>query len=66
MEKLARLMYDVYCKSVGGKAFNGDQLPGSNEFFTDASKEKQANGWRDSANAAIGSIGTLVLQQKDK
>ena len=25
--KLAKLAYDIYCKAVGGKAFNGDLLP---------------------------------------
>lgn len=52
-EELARLMYDNYCGAVGGKAFNGDPLPKSDEFFTDASKTKQANAWRSAAAAAI-------------
>lgn len=25
--RLARIAYDAYCESVGGKAFNGDDLP---------------------------------------
>ena len=51
-EELARKMYDAYCISVGGKAFNGDNLPKSEEFFTDESKIKQANGWRVAAEIA--------------
>lgn len=49
MEKLARQMYDTYCEAVGGKAFNGDPLPGSEEFFKDPSKQKQADAWRAAA-----------------
>lgn len=55
-EVLARLMYDDYCVAVGGKAFNGDALPGSEEFFTDPSKEKQATAWCVAADTAIGFI----------
>ncbi len=51
-EELARKMYDVYCEAVGGLAFNGDKLPGSEEFFTDETKTKQANAWRKAAGAA--------------
>lgn len=25
--RLARIAYDAYCEAVGGKAFNGDDLP---------------------------------------
>lgn len=52
-ETLAHRMYDKYCESVGGKAFNGDDLPGSAEFFGDETKQKQANAWRDAAQVAI-------------
>lgn len=52
-EELARRMYDAYCIAVGGKAFNGDSLPSSTEFFEDSTKEKQANAWRVSAGVAI-------------
>lgn len=51
-EELAYLLYDEYCAAVGGKAFNGDKLPSSNEFFTDESKMKQANAWREVAIVA--------------
>ncbi len=53
IEELARKMYDGYCKSVGVKAFNGDPLLGSEEFFEDKSKTKQANGWRDASAIAF-------------
>ena len=52
-EQLAMLMYDNYCDAVGGKAFNGDDLPKSKEFFSDPSKQKQADGWRVAAGSAI-------------
>lgn len=52
-ETLAKKMYDKYCESVGGKAFNGDNLPSSEEFFSDDTKQKQANAWRDAAQVAI-------------
>lgn len=52
IEELAKKMYDAYCNGVGGVAFNGDKLPGSEEFFNDPTKIKQANGWRESATAA--------------
>lgn len=52
-ESLARGMYDEYCDAVGGKAFNGDDLPKSDEFFTDETKQKQANAWRKTAGFAI-------------
>lgn len=50
---LAKKMYDKYCESVGGVAFNGDKLPDSAEFFMDGTKQKQANAWRDAAQVAI-------------
>jgi hypothetical protein len=46
-------MYDDYCEAVGRKAFNGDNLPKSDEFFTDETKQKQANAWRVAAQSAI-------------
>lgn len=52
-ESLAHEMYDAYCHAVGGKAFNGDPLPTSEEFFADDSKQKQADAWRVAAQTAI-------------
>lgn len=42
---LAHRMYDLYCKEVGGKAFNGDPLPSAKEFFADETKTKQSSAW---------------------
>lgn len=46
IDNVARQLYEVYCRAVGGIAFNGDPLPSWEEFSKDASKLKQANGWR--------------------
>lgn len=46
IEAEARAMYDDYTAAVGGKAFNGDDLPPASEFFEDPSKQRQANAWR--------------------
>lgn len=54
--ELAKIMYDVYCNAVGGKAFNGDPLPGSEEFFVDPSKKKQSDAWVASALIAISHL----------
>lgn len=51
-EDLAHRLYDDYCKAVGGKAFNGDSLPPSSEFFADETKQKQADAWRVVADTA--------------
>lgn len=51
-EMLAGILYEVYCKSVGGIAWNGDPLPSWNEFSKDETKKKQADGWRDVAEAS--------------
>jgi hypothetical protein len=53
VQECAEIMYDVYCDAVGGKAFNGDLLPGSNEFFADPNKQKQANAWIAAARASM-------------
>ena len=53
---LAKLMYDGYCEAVGGKAFNGDPLPKSNEFFEDETKQKQANAWIKAACIAFDNL----------
>jgi len=61
VERLAYLMYDEYCAAVGGKAFNGDDLPVSTEFFNDVNKTKQANAWRSAAKVAIDDIAMHQL-----
>lgn len=49
INELAMLMYDNYCMAVGGKAFNGDKLPTSKDFFSDDSKKLQVNAWKSAA-----------------
>lgn len=51
-EELARYFYDLYCETVGGKAWDGRPLPSSADFFADTTKAKQADGWRAVASAA--------------
>ena len=69
-ETTARAMYDAYCDAVGGKAWNGQPLPKSGEFFTDPSKEKQADGWRAAARAAenllIQTNNTMMTNEQKK
>lgn len=45
IEEHAGLLYEAYCESVGGKAFNGDPLPKWQEFRDDQSKRKQSDAW---------------------
>lgn len=52
-EEIAKGMYDTYCKSVGGVAFNGDKLPESLQFFADEANQKQADAWRAAAEFAL-------------
>jgi len=52
-EVLAGEMYDIYCTSVGGKAFNGDLLPKWSDFRADDTKKKQSDAWLITALAAI-------------
>jgi len=52
-EDVAKVMYAAYCKEVGGKAFNGDDLPSWEEFRADESKSKQSDAWVVAAEAAI-------------
>lgn len=57
-ETLACEMYTTYCKAVGGKAFNGDNLPSWQEFSNDPNKQLQAEAWRIAADRAL----ELLLQ----
>lgn len=50
-EELAGRMYTAYCKSVGGRAFNGDPLPNWTEFRSDNTKRVQSEGWVAAAKA---------------
>lgn len=55
-ESIAGLLYGCYCQAVGGKAFNGDDLPTWEDFAADAEKTKQADAWRAVATAASGML----------
>ena len=44
-ERVAAVLYAEYCGAVGGKAFNGDVLPGWGEFRADEGKAKQVAAW---------------------
>ncbi len=52
-EELAGKLYEKYCESVGGVAFNGDPLPTWIEFRADEAKRQQSNAWVDVAVAAM-------------
>lgn len=51
---LADELYTIYCKSVGGVAFNGDKLPTWDEFRIDPNKEVQYNAWIAIAEFTLG------------
>lgn len=53
IEAIAGNLYEIYCKAVGGVAFNGDPLPSWDEFSHDTKKQKQADAWREVATAAV-------------
>ena len=52
-EETAGKLYETYCTEVGGKAFNGDILPGWKEFRADKSKKKQSDAWVQVAITAL-------------
>lgn len=71
-EELTAEMYELYCKKVGGVAFNGDPLPDWAEFGSDPNKTKQADAWRtvakevlvgQSLNAAAKAISNRMTAQ---
>jgi len=45
IEHLAGRLYEAYCRSVGGQAFNGDPLPTWAAFRADGTKKKQSDAW---------------------
>lgn len=62
LEEMAGVMYDAYCKAVGGKAFNGDDLPAWKEFHLDTSKQKQINAWIEAASVGYEFATNLNTQ----
>ena len=55
-EELAGILYEEYCKAVGGKAFNGDPLPNWVTFRNDPNKQKQSDAWIAVAEVAIMTV----------
>lgn len=53
IERIAGNLYEEYCKQVGGKAFNGDPLPGWEAFRADPAKQKQSDAWVAVAHKAF-------------
>lgn len=53
IESMADALYTRYCRSVGGRAFNGDTLPTWKEMAADPGKLKQVTGWREAAEEAF-------------
>lgn len=53
VDALAKELYETYCQSVGGVAFNGDPLPSWDDFSTDPTKQKQTIGWKSVAGRAV-------------
>ena len=53
MNQVADRLYTLYCKHVGGKAFNGDALPTWAEFSSDPAKQVQVNTWLKVAEEAM-------------
>lgn len=41
----AALLYETYCKAVGGKAHDGKPLPSWQEFRADPARKVQADAW---------------------
>jgi len=60
--ELAGVLYEGYCKDVGGAAFNGDDLPTWAEFYGDASKDKQSSAWVGVAVTAFNQLSPLSEQ----
>ena len=52
-EAMAARLYTIYCRSVGGKAYDGKPLPPWSEFGKDTNKFAQSNAWRAVAREAI-------------
>ncbi len=53
LETTAKLLYETYCREVGGKAFNGDPLPDWETFRSDPTKQKQSDAWMAVAKTAM-------------
>lgn len=54
-------MYAKYTDAVGGKAWNGDNLPMWAEFRADPAKQKQSDAWVKTAEHVLYLIGEGML-----
>jgi hypothetical protein len=57
---IAGYLYEEYCKSVGGKAHDGQPLPNWATFILDVGKSTQAKGWLDVAQRAVHILSHLA------
>jgi hypothetical protein len=57
---IAGYLYEEYCKSVGGKAHDGQPLPNWATFILDTAKATQAKGWLDVAQRAVHILSHLA------
>ena len=53
IELIAGQLYEAYCEAVGGRAFNGDQLPDWKTFRADPDKNRQSDAWVLTAQKAV-------------
>jgi hypothetical protein len=51
-----KLAYDVYCESVGGVAFNGDQLPPFDEDGDGPNRDQIRAAWIAAAAAVAADV----------
>lgn len=54
-EAIAGNLYTVYCKAVGGRAWDGNPLPDWNTFRNDATKRVQSEAWIAVAKESVAS-----------
>lgn len=66
IKEAEKLLYTVYCKAVGGVAFNGDPLPRWEEFESDKNKQLQVQGWKTVALEAYNFYRLFFEQQQEE
>lgn len=49
IERLAKVAWDAYKRTVGGVTFNGDPMPEWDAMIADGTKQKIVAGWREAA-----------------
>lgn len=63
-ESIAKELYEHYSAAVGGIAYNGDPLPGWDAFIAHPEKQKQAEGWRKTAEYAIARLMPVAVNSE--